>query len=66
MRGQIISRCGREKSKEHERGDQSGTAASRRLCFALLEFLRDRGVAQWFSIEIDQMEPDTVFDLALT
>jgi hypothetical protein len=29
-----------------------------------LKFLRDRGVAQRLSVEIDQMQPDAVLDLA--
>ena len=69
MGREIISHSSRKNRDEHESGDQSGTVASCRLfrgeCWLrLLEFLRQRGVAQRFSVEVDQMEPDTVLDLA--
>ena len=34
--------------------------------FALLKFLRECGVAQRLGVEIDQMKPDAVLNLALT
>ncbi len=71
MRGEIICRAGGENRDDREGGDQSGTAAPCRLFdngrrHRLLKFLRNRGVAQRLGVEIDQMEPDTVLDLALT
>ena len=69
MRGKIICRSRGKDRDDRESGNQSGTAAPRRLFrgglwLGLLKFLRDRGVAQWLSVEIDQMEPNPVLDLA--
>src|SRR5438105_15935029 len=70
MRGEIICCAGRKNRDEHESGDPSDAASHRlvlgRRWLGLLKFLPDRGVAQRLSVEIDQMEPDTMLDLALT
>src|SRR5438105_7762892 len=70
MGDEIICCAGHEDRDDCDGGDPSNTAPCRLsrggLWLGLLEFLRERGVAQRLSVEIDQMEPDTVFDLALT
>src|SRR5437868_2811079 len=60
MRGEIICCAGGKNRDEHQSSDPSGTAPPRRLLgggrwLRLLKFLRDRGVAQRLSVEIDQM-----------
>src|SRR5438094_9444199 len=70
MRGETICCASCEDRDDCEGGDPSDIAPRRLfragLWLRLLKFLRDRGVAQRLSVEIDQMEPDTVLDLALT
>ena len=71
MRRKIICRSGCEDRDEHEGSDPSDTAAPRRffggrLWRGLLKLLRQRGVAQRLGVEIDQMEPNAVLDLAFT
>src|SRR5437868_1479141 len=66
-RDEIICGPSRKNCEEHESGDPSDIAPRRLFrggrWLGLLKFLRDRGVAQRLSVEIDQMEPDTVLDL---
>src|SRR5690349_14756957 len=71
MRDEIICGTHGKDRNEDKRGDPSDTSAASRLFgggrwLGLLKFLRDCGVAQRLSVKIDQMEPDTVLDLALT
>ncbi len=69
MRTDVVSRARRNQRQRRECRDPSDVAASRglfgnELWRRLLKFLRQRIVAEWFGVEIDQMEPDAVLDLA--
>ena len=69
MGREIICCAGRKDRHEAQarRSTRHCCAAPARHALAcLLKFLRERGVAERLGVEIDQMKPDAVLDLALT
>jgi len=62
---EIVNSADHEDRGQHPGGDRSDTA-SRQVLLRLLKLFRDRGIAQRFGVEINQMKPDAVLHLAFT